>query len=391
MHRNSKPHSAHPAATYPSGNTRRDLLRLSGLACASALLPAVLSGCGGSDAAPIEVVYNDVPYPTEKNMLFGYMLSTWEFEREGLKLDKIIIVDMDTGDTLRTVDQPQLPSITRGELGWLYGVQFDTLTRYLMSPRLAVPLERTPPRAIVHRLVFTNGRVVEGGAMRLRTVDQPRLIGSPLAAKNLVFAHQSTMGYHYNMMFPRQGTIYTFERYAFDAIQYDDALSLFYAGDPTVNTSHFIYGLPLYAVADGVVVQTVDGQPENHGTAADLKINTLDELAGNAVLLDIGGGHYAGYAHCIPGSIKVRKGDRVRKGDLLALVGNSGNSKAPHLHFQVTDAHDFIWSMAVPFVIDAYTKVGEMENVETGNGRRVAPQSFTHALMEETTVIDIST
>jgi len=98
-------------------SNRRDVLRLGGLACATALLPPLLSGCGGRGAAPIEVVLNDIAYPTEKNLLIGYMLSTWEFEREGLTLDRIIILDHDTSAVLQTIGKASLPKIFKGDQG----------------------------------------------------------------------------------------------------------------------------------------------------------------------------------------------------------------------------------------------------------------------------------
>ena len=63
----------------------------------------------------------------------------------------------------------------------------------------------------------------------------------------------------------------------------------------------------------------------------------LANVAGNSVVEDIGGGRYVTYAHLKPGSIPawVREGARLRPGDLIGRVGNSGNSDAPHLHFQV--------------------------------------------------------
>ena len=60
-------------------------------------------------------------------------------------------------------------------------------------------------------------------------------------------------------------------------------------------------------------------------------------VGGNLVTLDLGGHRYATYAHLQPGSLRVKKGDRVRRGQVLALVGNTGNSTEPHLHFQITD------------------------------------------------------
>lgn len=364
--------------------SRRDLLRLGGLACATALLPPWLSGCGGSDPAPIEVVLNDIPYPTEKNLLIGYMLSTWEFEREGLILDKIVMVDHDTSDELQTIEQANLPKIFKGDLGSVLGYRFDILTRYFVSLRLAIPLGRPVPRAIRHCLVFTNGLSVEGGVLSPRTGERPLVIASPVRGQRQVFMNQSTMAYHFDSTLFLQGQIYTSERYAFDSVQLNETLSDFNSGDPKVNTSYFNYGSPLYAVADGTVIQVENALPENHGDAKDVVLHTLIGYAGNYVMLDIGSSRYACYAHCIPGSIAVKPGDKVRRGEVIARLGNSGNSTGPHLHFQICDAPDFFWSRGIPFVIEAYTKIGEAFGpVTTG-------QSVANAMMEETTVIDIS-
>ena len=56
------------------------------------------------------------------------------------------------------------------------------------------------------------------------------------------------------------------------------------------------------------------------------------------IVVDIGSGRFALYAHLQPNSVRVRVGDHVRRGQVLGLVGNSGNTTQPHLHFQLTDA-----------------------------------------------------
>ncbi len=380
MHRSTPPHRLASSLTP----TRRNLLRLGGLGCAAALLPAWLSGCGGSEPAPMEVVLNDIPYPTEKNLLIGYMLSMWEFEPEGLTLDKIVTLDHDSSAVLQTLEQDSLPKMFKGDLGYRLGYQFDTLTRYHMSLRLVLPLDQTPPRAIRHRLVFTNGSSVEGGVLQPRTQKRPLVIASPVRGSRQCFINQATMGYHFDATFFRQGNIYTTERYAFDSLQFNETLTEYLAGDPKLNTSYFNYGTALYAVADGTVVQTENSLPENHGDAQDVVLHSLMEYAGNYLMLDIGGGHYACYAHCLPGSITLRPGDRVRKGDVVARLGNSGNSTAPHLHFQVCDGPDFFWARGVPFVLERYTKVGE------AFGANIPGQVVTHAMMEETTIFDVA-
>jgi murein DD-endopeptidase MepM/ murein hydrolase activator NlpD len=75
---------------------------------------------------------------------------------------------------------------------------------------------------------------------------------------------------------------------------------------------------------------------------------------GNNVVEDIGGGRYVLYAHLKPGSIPawVREGVRLRAGELIGRVGNSGNSGAPHLHFQVMVTPSFVDSTGLPFVFE---------------------------------------
>ena len=94
-------------------------------------------------------------------------------------------------------------------------------------------------------------------------------------------------------------------------------------------TSYYIFGLPVLAPADGVVTFVVDGHP-------DQKIGTVDNRhqAGNHLIIDIGGGRYVMMGHLHRGSIRVKVGDRVRAGQQIAQVGNSGNTSQPHLHIQ---------------------------------------------------------
>lgn len=72
-------------------------------------------------------------------------------------------------------------------------------------------------------------------------------------------------------------------------------------------------------------------------------------LPGNHVFLDLGHGIYAAYAHMFPGSIRVKPGQRVKAGQVLGKLGNSGNSAEAHLLFQIMNAPDFIASEGLPF------------------------------------------
>ena len=76
------------------------------------------------------------------------------------------------------------------------------------------------------------------------------------------------------------------------------------------------------------------------------------------MLLDLGDGRYAMYAHLAPDSVTVHVGDRVKTGDKLGLLGNSGNTTGPHLHFQISDRPSTLAVTALPFVFEKLTLEG---------------------------------
>ena len=83
---------------------------------------------------------------------------------------------------------------------------------------------------------------------------------------------------------------------------------------------------------------------------------TMANLAGNFVVLALPDGQYAQYAHMRPGSVKVRTGETVRRGQLIGQVGISGDARVPHLHFQVSDNPDFLDGEGMPFVQDSFRR-----------------------------------
>jgi murein DD-endopeptidase MepM/ murein hydrolase activator NlpD len=139
----------------------------------------------------------------------------------------------------------------------------------------------------------------------------------------------------------------------------------FFHGDPKSNGGFYGYGAEVLAVADGRVSDRKDGLPENAGSNEATSRNiTLDNVAGNSILLDLGHGRFAMYAHLQPGSLRVKVGDRVTAGQVLALLGNSGNSDAPHLHFQVMDANSPLGAEGLPYEIDRFTQLGIVRDVD---------------------------
>src|SRR4029078_7648067 len=99
----------------------------------------------------------------------------------------------------------------------------------------------------------------------------------------------------------------------------------------------------------GVVAATKDSIPENVPGGRAVKIDLIT-VGGNFVGIDIGGGTYPLYAHVPPGSLRVKVGDRVKRGQVIALLGNSGNSTEPHVHFQISDGPYFFAPQGLSYV-----------------------------------------
>jgi murein DD-endopeptidase MepM/ murein hydrolase activator NlpD len=169
---------------------------------------------------------------------------------------------------------------------------------------------------------------------------------------------------HRRALEPLGGTPYLSERFAADLIQVDEH-GVGGAGDFSRNESLFTYGEPVLAVANAKVVETVrdvkDNVPFFEPPSSAFTERTI---VGNRIILRLRDGRYAAYGHLKPGSIRVRRGDRVRAGQVIAQVGNTGQSGGAHLHLQVTDGPDPIASNGLPFVLRSFRLVGHVPNID---------------------------
>jgi hypothetical protein len=146
------------------------------------------------------------------------------------------------------------------------------------------------------------------------------------------------------------------EEFAIDWVQMRDRR--LFSGDGSRNEDWFSYGDDLLAVADGTVAAVGDGQPDQTPLAPAAGIGKPDDYSGNHVSLQISPGVFAIYAHAKPGSITVKPGDKVTKGQVIGKLGNSGNSSGPHLHFGLSDGPEITSSNSLPFVVDSYQFAG---------------------------------
>jgi hypothetical protein len=338
----------------------------------------------------MQVCISDIPFRTELFLRIPYTLKLWEYEKEGLKLQRIVVLDQATQTVLMAVDSayPDPPALYKEPLPVIPFFTWDDISHYYISLQLPIPLAQNPPASVVHRFelldTVTNLPVVYTGAIfSPRLTESPVAISSPVKGSNWLFTNQSNNGYHFNALFFLDSRVFSFERFAFDNMQFDDGLTTWLDGDPLVNESYFNYRDTLYAVAAGRVVRIQDGLPENSGNAHNVTFQSIDEYAGNYLILDIGGGLFVFYCHCAPYSFLVAQGDTAAEGAPLALLGNSGNSSMPHLHFQIGDRPELWGANGVPFVLKSYVKTADMGFPPVF----ITPTVYTHSMMEWTSIV----
>jgi hypothetical protein len=186
----------------------------------------------------------------------------------------------------------------------------------------------------------------------------PLVIGPPLRGGGWLAGNgPSNASDHRRALLTVDGHAYLAQRFAIDWIQFGKNGELA-VGKGTENRDYSSYGAEVLAVASGRVIGLKDGIIENKPKSRALPI-TYETIAGNYLSLELGNGRYAHYAHLQPGSLRVKVGDRVKPGQVLALLGNSGNSDAPHLHFQITDGPSFLASEGMPYSLPSFVEEGQ--------------------------------
>lgn len=190
---------------------------------------------------------------------------------------------------------------------------------------------------------------------------------------------------------PSHGTNQLGTRYAYDFIQVDWERR----GSPAYRVSlakYLLFGVPLhkyycwgqeiYAPCDGIVVQTKDGYKERERTNLCFDMinayknahyfnpakDDIQSVAGNYIIMKCGDNVYAALCHLQTGSIRVKLGQSLKKGEVIGKVGHSGNSFAPHLHFQLMDSADIVTANGLPCAFEQYEVYKDNEWKKVVNG-----------------------
>ena len=140
-----------------------------------------------------------------------------------------------------------------------------------------------------------------------------------------------------------------------------------YTGDGKKLTDYPGFGAKIHSVSGGRVTKVVNDKKEAPLVGPNPDINGPDDFGGNIVVVRIRPHRYAFYAHFQPHSIRVHVGQRVRSGQVLGLLGNSGNSAAPHLHFGIHSGPDPATTPSLPWVFNRYRYLGSGDVTPNGD------------------------
>jgi len=248
---------------------------------------------------------------------------------------------------------------------------------------IELPSTRSAPTSLRHRMVFSAApkegsnptkAILEDFAVPISHEPVPTLSPPFNGGTWLAGDGAANNTNHRRAIFAIDGHIWSPERFAVDWVKVGPNGDSHHDGT-TKNENWWGWGEPVIAVADGEITGVVDGIPDN--TPRVLPPVTLDNIAGNHVILRIAPNRFVTYAHLQNGSIKVRLHDQVRAGDVLALLGNSGNTTGAHLHLQVTDRNSVLQSQGVPFVFPGFTYLGPGSDYEANKHVSVPWKSST--------------
>ena len=339
----------------------------------------LLSACFARERGPrVEVVCPSPPIPVTigKNKVLVYELHLTNFDVVPLTLKRLsIFAAAENPDPLTTLEGEKLsaamirigaPMMMSGSSSAGSGNTrtLDPGGRSVVFLWIELPANRSAPANLRHQLVFSSTPVgadkpsdttLEDFSVPVNQNPVPML--SPPFDGGIWLAGNGPANDsdHRRGIFAVDGHIYSPERFAIDWVKVGPNGDSSHDGTSR-NENWWGWGEPVLAVADGEITEVVDEFPDNAPRV--LPPVTLDNIAGNHIVLQIARNLFVTYAHLQRGSIKLRTGDHVHRGDMLALLGNSGNATGAHLHLQVTDHNSVLQSQGVPFVFAAFTYLG---------------------------------
>ncbi|GAA0708643.1 M23 family metallopeptidase [Dokdonella soli] len=346
------------------------------LLLAAVFLSVSISGSAGT-TQPLRQSFDlEVPSPPIPVMVDGkrqlvYELHLTNFAPVDLELTRLDVLD--AGTTAAPLASWQGDPLAR-RIG-IPGAGKTGATRVIAPGMHAVVYIETSldkaaaiPRMLKHRVAFDvvepAGRehvVVQGGDAAVDPHPVPAL-GPPLRGGPWIAIYDpAARRGHRRVTFAIDGRVRIPARFAIDWMKLDSD-GRYARGDQAKVANWYGYGEDVLAVADGTVVATRNSMAESP-ILSDVR-NALEDASGNFVTLDLGEGRYATYEHLRPGSVRANPGEHVRRGQVIAALGYTGDSTGPHLHFHVSNGNAPLAGEGMPYVIAQFDAIGAYPSMD---------------------------
>jgi len=358
------------------------------------LLAILSAGCVQAPTVMnMNVPFAPVPVPAGSGVQIAYEIELAPAGGGAPVPEKVEVLDAATKTVLFTADGDLLAALYHpAAVPPPTPAELQNGTGKVPMPRVsiwfAVPPGAVPDR-LVHRVTLNRSAsglppvTVTGGEVAVRKDAAPVVIGAPMAGPGwMAIETTSPLTHHFSAQITIGGVTRVPQRYAQDWILLDPATGAAARGNSTLARNYFGFGKEILAGAGGTVVAASDGLPDIE-TIYSARSPTIETLAGNFVIIDIGNKKYACYAHMVNGSVRVKAGDVVKEGQVIGLMGNSGNSDLPHLHFQVvTDTPSFLGAEGYPHVYRSFDSLGMVNFTRVGERQAVPGYTVTQLWSE---------
>ena len=220
------------------------------------------------------------------------------------------------------------------------------------------------PAELAHELEYGDSGTttrIRGASIEV-AVAEPLVLGPPLRGGPWAAVYHPAWPHgHRRVFYTEDGRARIPGRFAIDWIKLDSAGQTA-LGDQDLVANWLGQGAEVLAVTDAVVTAVRDSLAESERISTHPRL-PLGYGAGNYITLDAGHGRYVFYEHLKPGSVRVRPGQRVRRGEVIAALGFTGHSTGPHLHFHVADANSPLGADGIPFVLDRFELLGGYNDI----------------------------
>ncbi len=326
----------------------------------------------GLDAMPVDrSVQLQVQHAPRLARIGGETVLAYEVHmtnrsHQAIQVERVVVTDVRTGVALTMLEDTKLAVAIHGDTGKAPAptTALEAGAQAVVYLWIRLDSSRSAPANVLTRIELSS-RGQHAAVGVLADVSNapavtlaPPLAGGPWVA---VYGPDLDRG-HRRVFYTQEGRARIPGRFAVDWFKVDTTGRMF-DGERKALKHWFGYGADVLAVADARVAAALDGRPDrNFGPRP--AVHDPMQGSGNYIALDLGDGRFAFYEHLKPGSVRVRQGDTVRRGQVIAALGDSGDTAGPHLHFHVADANAPLGAEGTPFVIDRFQQLGAYPSIQ---------------------------